>query len=546
MPKDFLKEIEVPGILEILGERWDNALELIHEDALVYGGAIRDIIAGLPLKGDLDIVGSSDPYSLMVYAFAESAKWTPEGWVPPVDTSQGVKSFGGRMATMATSSRSPSRQSSPSKYTKHIAVDDTTSFLTFDNAKVQLVRARPSKITGFKAALQVAKEVDIVCCGLIMDKYGRVFEVIEGAYDDCVNKVLRFNKTAKTLILDDLKIRIAKLKDRGWASKINISRLRKVEEKAAVARRSEEERMRKTQKKEGRQGTRQIRSWLSTAPGKKQVRGPSIPEIILDIDGLRGSCNPATSLGFIRDVIENTAEKDFGLKKDSGYKYKISSKGVITVLLRTERAIAVDYAHIIADKMERYGDGTSLRQKTGRVSGRIWESTSSSYSGKTRITKRGADIEEAPLTTDEEAPQTTRQPEKAPPINQRTDSRGFPIFTHGEIHAHGEATVEYVESPRETLTFKATIGEGGDIEINSSSEDLGENLENFGSVEIDISSIPEEAQERVKQAFEESRQDHHRLGGTSAVANAHKVGKTQKVKQAGDRWGYGTKTKREV
>lgn len=515
MSKDFLKEIEVPCILEILSEKWDNALELMHEDALVYGGAVRDIIAGLPLKGDLDIVGSSDPYSLMVYAFTKSTKWTPEGWVPPVDSSQGVKSFHGRITPLTTSSRPSTRRSSPpSKYSKHMAVDDTTSFLTFDNAKVQLIRARPSKMTGFKAALQVAREVDLVCCGFIMDKYGRVFEVIEGAYDDCINKVLRFNKTARIMVPDDLKVRVAKLKERGWASKISISRLRKMEEKAAAARRSEEERMLRTKKKEGRKNIQQIRSWLSVSSEDKRK---AVPEVTLDISGLRDHCDSGTSLGYIKDVIVVSA-KDFGWVKDENYNYEVSGRGIITVFVRASHGKVIDYAYTIAERIEAYGSG-----KTRKSSGRVWRKP---YPvGKTAVAKRSMhDVEGLAIHT-----HTHDQIKELSPSAEQKQ------------HEHAD-TNELVEASREILTFKASMRSDGQIEINTGPTDLVENVENYGSVEIDISSIPEEAQERVKQAFEESRRDYQGLDVTSAS----RVGKAQKVKQASDGGGYVvTKTTRE-
>jgi len=518
MSKDFLKEIEVPGILEILGERWDNALELMHDDALVYGGAVRDVIAGFPLKGDLDIVGGSDPYSLMVYAFTESAKWTPEGWVPPVDTSQGVRGFQGRAAELSLSTRPSTMRSSPSarpssRYTKHMAVDSTTSFHTFDNAKVQLIRARPSKVTGFKAALQVVKEVDIVCCGLMMDKYGRVFEVVEGAYDDCVNKILRFNKTARSLILEDLQIRISKLKERGWTSKISIARLRKIQEKAEAARRSEEERMLRTMKKDSDKGKQKVRSWLSVSPGKKQK---SIQEVILSIDGLRSHSNPGTSLGYIKDVIKVTAD-DFGWAKNKNYNYTISGKGIINIAIHVSRGKAVDYAYVIAERIEEYGGGKHKKKSSGR----IWKKPTESHPtiSKTSITKRSMH-----------------------------DNEGYAVHTHNQSIGldPSDEDIPVVRNEgvaRGTFTFKASMRDDGQIEINGNPTDIGGNIEDYGSVEIDISSIPEEAQIRVKEAFKESRRDYQKL---SVGVSSNKIGKTQKVKQAGGKWGYSqTKTTRE-
>ncbi len=483
MPEDYLREIEVPGILEILGEKWDNALELMHGDALVYGGAIRDIIAGLPFKGDLDIVGASDPYSLMVYQFSESTKWTPEGWVPPVSSPQGIKSLRGRTAAMVTTSQSPSKKSSSDRYTKHISVDSTLTFFTFDNAKVQLIRARPLALSGFKAALQVAKEVDITCCGLVMDKNGRVFEVVENAYDDCINKILRFNKTSRITSLNGLEVRITKLKERGWTSKISIPRLRKQKEKADKAKRSEEERLMRTKKKKSKRNMEEIRTWLAVAPHKKGPFGKEYPEIVLDIGDLRETVHPEVSLGYIKDVIR-AVNSDMGFEKGKDYSYTISGRGVLTLILATEYALAVDCAVMIADKIERYGSGSSKHKKTGR----IWKELPSSRSVHTKTTIAHTIRERG--ETDEAVP---------------------------------------AETPREVLTFKASMAENGDIEINTQPHDFGfgEPVENLGNVEIDISSIPAEAQERVREAFQDAKRDSERHGG--APSHSHTGGMAAKT-----------------
>jgi hypothetical protein len=511
MSKDFLKEIEVPGILEILGERWDNALELMDRESLVYGGAIRDIIAGLPLKGDLDIVGDPDSYSRMVYYFTNSAKWTPEGWVPPV-ASHDTKAYHSRVtATLPIMNRNKS------KYLEQMSVDSTTSFFTFDNAKVQLVRTRPVSLSGFKAALQVAKEVDIICCGLVMDRNGRVFEIVEGAYDDCVNKILRFNKISRLLNLDNLQARITKLKERGWASKISIARLRKQKEKADKAERSEKERLTRTKKKKSPKDMQQVRPWLSVSSANTEL---SNQEIFLDLDKLRNGIEHNLSLGYIKDVIRVTAN-EMDLEHKRTYDYRISHKGILRITVGLNHTRATDFAIVMADRLEGYSGESPSRSTKKKV---VWQKTGKNKTFTTttsRASKRDMRDVEAPLT------------------KRDIDTAIEPASDEGHmVHTHGEATISVSATDPEILTFRAIMDEDGQIQINSDPEEFGEDIANYGSVEIDISNIPEEAQERVKQAFSKSRQDYQRRGITnpmttrSSSSSSNEVGKPAKMSQA--------------
>jgi hypothetical protein len=510
MSKDFLKEIEVPSILEILGERWDNALELMDRESLVYGGAIRDIIAGLPLKGDLDIVGDPDSYSRMVHYFTNSAKWTPEGWVPPV-VSPDTKAYHSRV-TATLPSRPMSRNKS--KYVKHMSVDSTTSFFTFDDAKVQLVRTKPVSLSGFKAALQVAKEVDIICCGLVMDRNGRVFEIVEGAYDDCVNKILRFNKTSRLLNLDNLQARITKLKERGWASKISIARLRKQKEKADKAERSEKERLTRTKKKKSPKDMQQVRPWLSVSSAHTELPNQ---EIFLDLDKLRNGIEHNLSLGYIKDVIRVTAN-EMDLEHKRTYDYRISHKGILRITVGLNHTRATDFAIVMADRLEGYSGESPSRSTKKKV---VWQKT-----GKNKTF----------TTTTSRAPKRDMRDVEAPLTKRDIDTAIEPASDEGHmVHTHGEATISVSTPDPEILTFRAIMDEDGQIQINSDPEESGEDIANYGSVEIDISSIPEEAQERVKQAFEESRQNYQELGITNPMTtrSSSKVGKTVKMSQVG-------------
>ena len=77
--------------------------------------------------------------------------------------------------------------------------------------------------------------VDIICCGLVMDVNGEIFEVLDNAHNDCLNRILRLNKFSRTINVDFLQKRIDKLSKRGWKSRINMKRVKKmVEELEAI------------------------------------------------------------------------------------------------------------------------------------------------------------------------------------------------------------------------------------------------------------------------------------------------------------------------
>ncbi len=76
MSDELFRKVDVKSAAEIIAERFDDALDLMHNDALVYGGAIRDIAAGLPILGDLDIASAGQIHNHTIGFFRMSSKWT--------------------------------------------------------------------------------------------------------------------------------------------------------------------------------------------------------------------------------------------------------------------------------------------------------------------------------------------------------------------------------------------------------------------------------------------------------------------------------------
>ena len=179
--------INAPWVLEIIAEKFDNALDLMPQDSIVFGGAVRDAIAGVKLEGDLDIVAAKPMYNVLYRAFKLSNKW---------------------LALKRTKSMNQYKQ---------LSLNTVNDFVNNADARVQIIRAKTNMYV-------VAELVDIRCCGIVITNTGKILEIIDGAYQDCVDRVL--NVTARINTTEDLeclKKRIKKLKSRGWHSKINLS-----------------------------------------------------------------------------------------------------------------------------------------------------------------------------------------------------------------------------------------------------------------------------------------------------------------------------------
>lgn len=262
-----MEKIDAPWIMEIVTERFDqSAINAMTESSLVYGGAVRDALAGLPLVGDLDIVVSSEQSRNIVLVLNDSPKWTihrkaykgrpkPMRWTqirglpdPPPNV---VFSNRGDATTReeredredeVTDSgiESPVTQEisigfveiESESYKEALPIDKTLLYEAQNGAKVQIIIAKPEQISiisnGLNTLLNVIGNVDIRCCGVAMDRDGNVFEVIKGAHEDCKNRILKFNKDSiETVNIDNLKRRIEKLGRRGWTSEIDIEKIRK-------------------------------------------------------------------------------------------------------------------------------------------------------------------------------------------------------------------------------------------------------------------------------------------------------------------------------
>ena len=229
-----IRKIDIPFAIDMIAQKFDNILELIHPSAFVYGGCLRDIIAGFTLEGDLDIVATGKNYDYCYSNIIGCGKWR----VIRNDVDGLLR-----------------RINNKENYRINKAIGSLTSFETFGNNRVDLVKAAtPFSGNYITSSLEVIKTVDIVCCGIAMDIYGNAFEVIEGAHQDCIDRVLRINNLNSTTSIENLKDRIAKLERRGWTSKINIDKTAKMLSKIEEAAKKESKEKTKLTKKSDLQG----------------------------------------------------------------------------------------------------------------------------------------------------------------------------------------------------------------------------------------------------------------------------------------------------
>ena len=203
----YIKEIEdVEWLAEVISERFDNALSMMSTQSVIYGGAVRDTIAEKELLGDLDIAVTPEAFSEMSAAFQENPRWVPHD-----------PSRSGPVVGKTRNSGDMARELAP--------MSNVSSFINMNGMVAQLITSNDHNKDRLQAAMFPARQVDIVCCGVVMLADGRVFEVLPGAFDDCKNGILRINEDSDTIYLDTLKSRVDKFIGRGWKNTINVEKV---------------------------------------------------------------------------------------------------------------------------------------------------------------------------------------------------------------------------------------------------------------------------------------------------------------------------------
>ncbi len=206
--KFYLNEIENnDNVYEILSERFDNALSLLPEHSIIYGGAIRDSIAGKELKGDLDIAITAIDEPSLQYKLRTDPRWV-------IDENK-YKLFTEYKKALPTLTH----------------VSDISCFTNVSGKKVQIIVAKQTGKYWFDSVINLVRTVDIICCGVFMTYDGRIFEGVPGAYEHCKKGILVANPDAIIKYIENLSKRIHKLTSRGWENKIDIHQCTKIANK---------------------------------------------------------------------------------------------------------------------------------------------------------------------------------------------------------------------------------------------------------------------------------------------------------------------------
>jgi len=231
----YIKEIQgLEWAREVISERFQNATEIMTPRSVIYGGAIRDAIAGIELVGDLDIAVPNQEKEDIVNRFLEDPRWRARN-----------------------AANSPWARVSAAGYDQpvreRIPMQDIIEFVTFKDAIAQIMVSNLPGKDPFLSAVGMAKQVDFRCCSMILTFDGRIFETIEGGLEDCQNRVLRINEKSTTIHLDTIQSRVEKLVERGWTNMVDVEDT--IERVKAQRAKEERDRIRKHSAKNSKRRT---------------------------------------------------------------------------------------------------------------------------------------------------------------------------------------------------------------------------------------------------------------------------------------------------
>lgn len=212
-----LEEINHVSILESVDEVFDSATSLMTLNAVMYGSTITALIAGLPICGDLDIAVSKQEYMRICQSFASSVKWLQtDGKRIPEHSADHGRAF--------VQAEAPS-SSNPYAEAKHLPVSKTATFESVNQSCVQIVESKVMTGDRLEDALEVVRKVDFTFCGMAVDSFGRMLEVIPHAYDDCLQRVIRIQNYQPEMDFERMDHRLHKYIERGWGLTMSIDQV---------------------------------------------------------------------------------------------------------------------------------------------------------------------------------------------------------------------------------------------------------------------------------------------------------------------------------
>jgi len=243
----YLNPIDAPHVLELIEERFDGAVDLLTPNAVIFGGAIRDILADKPIGGDLDIAVSKSEFKTLCNNFRKSVKWSEDREYPPIPipVTKNTPSPSGFAYGGSIPSKKPMRVTRKPSLNDSKNVTEVVVFKSSAKTEVQIIGSTSDDTNPLEAAMALARKVDIACCGLIMNKDGAVSEVVKNALSDCADRILRIHNLESST-MEKLKERIERLVKRGWTSQIDLDSLKKQFAKAEeIKRKIEKARIKK-------------------------------------------------------------------------------------------------------------------------------------------------------------------------------------------------------------------------------------------------------------------------------------------------------------
>lgn len=209
----YLQEIlDTSWVVELISEQFDDAINMMTTDSIIYGGAVRDCLAGKTLLGDLDIIVPSAEHHILINKFIQNPKWL---LINRTQKGREREPFNPFLPVNNNHSYENSK------------ISGITSFKTLGDKIVQIVELPTTDDTPFQSAIRFVKQVDIVCCGVILTNNGRVFEVVPNAYNDCKKNILCLNTTFNINNIEGFQSRIKKLVARGWNNTIDMNQVAK-------------------------------------------------------------------------------------------------------------------------------------------------------------------------------------------------------------------------------------------------------------------------------------------------------------------------------
>jgi hypothetical protein len=298
----YLKEIDHVSVLETVDERFNGISALMTKNAVLYGSTVTGLLTGLPIVGDLDIAVSTNEYRSMIGNVAGSVKWIQTdgktvsekmSWRPSGHDLVSGSNPGGLV---------PSSEKKSYAEIKHLPVSNVVTFETINEARVQVMESKTQTGDTLEDSLEIVRKVDFIFCGLAIDRYGRVLEVLPNAYEDCIQRVIRMSEYNPEMSSERLQARITKYMARGYSLATSIDEImRKLANTRGDYMRAQAAKGKDKKKRTLKTQTPGFRYKLDTKAGTVILVSSAVVHIV----GSKGS---------IRDIFNSFASRDYGSK----------------------------------------------------------------------------------------------------------------------------------------------------------------------------------------------------------------------------------------